>query len=275
VDDLVVKRSELIEERRQIALSNPQVRVPNNEQILDRLVNRTLLQRYTEKEKLAPSGAEVQQQIQTIDTELRRRNASYQQFLTERGLTAESHAARIRYELSLRRLVERIDKEITEELIRAEFEAHPEYYDGSRVRVSQIFVDTSNVTHDPKKLEEAKQKIDKCYEALKSGKEFKHVASDFSEGPTAAGGGDAGWFLRKGSEEDEELLAAAWKLKLNDHTEPVRGSRGWHILQVTEREPAYLTPFGAKRNVKQALVRQKLDSILDELKKGAKIQKTL
>lgn len=275
VDDATVQRSELIEERRQIITNNPRRPPPNNDLILDRLINRVLLQRHIAKEKLAPSGGEVQAAIQRIDVQLRRRGSSYQKFLEDRGLTAESHAVRIRYEISMRRLIERIAKEVTEEQVRAEFDARPEFYNGSRIRVSQIFVDTSNISHDPKKVEKAKQKIDKCYADVKAGKEFKDVASDHSEGPAAAGGGDRGWFTRKASEADEVLLAAAWKLEVGKYTAPIRGSRGWHIMTVTEREPAWLTYFGAKRKVKQALTRQKLQGILDDLKKGAKIEKML
>ncbi len=275
VDDVTVQRSELIEERRQIVINNPRRPPPNNDLILDRLINRILLQRHIAKEKLAPSGGEVQAAIQRIDTQLRRRGSSYQKFLEDRGLTAESHAVRIRYQISMRRLIQSIAKEVTEEQVRAEFDARPEFYNGSRIRVSQIFVDTSNISHDPKKVEKAKQKIDKCYADVKAGKEFKDVASDHSEGPAAAGGGDRGWFTRKASEADEELLAAAWKLEVGKYTAPIRGSRGWHIMTVTDREPAHRTYFGSKRLVKEALVRQKLKGILDDLKKGAKIEKTL
>lgn len=275
VDDVVVRRSELIEERRQIAINNPRVRIPNNDVILDRLINRVLLQRYISKESLAPSGAEVQKAIRTFDARLRQRGASYEKYLEQTGLSAESHAGRIRYEMSMRKLIERIAGKVTEEQVRAEFDAHPESYDGSRVRISQIFVDTSNISHDAKKIEEAKQKIDKCYADLQAGKEFKHVASDHSEGPAAARGGDRGWFTRKASEADEELLSNAWKLEVNKYTEPVRGSRGWHILIVADREPAHFTYFGAKRQVKQALTRNQLEGILDELKGKAKIEKKL
>jgi parvulin-like peptidyl-prolyl isomerase len=275
VDNTVIKRSDLIEERRQIALSDPQRAMPNNETILEGLINRVLFQRYIEKEKLAASGADVQGAIQNLDGELRRRGATYQKFLEERSLTAESHAGRIRYELSLRRLIDRIANEIAEEQVKAEFDARPEYYDGCRVRISQIFVDTSNISHDAKKVEEAKQKIDKCYAELKAGKEFKTVANDFSEDPAAAKGGDRGWFVRQAGEEDEPLIAAAWKLKVGEHTEPIRGVRGWHILTVTDREPAYFTYFGCKRNVKANLTRMKLDAISKELKSKAKIEKSL
>jgi parvulin-like peptidyl-prolyl isomerase len=276
VDDTKIKRSELIEERRQLALRDRRAPLPNNEVILDRLINRVLLQRYFDKEKLAPTGAEVQAAIQRLDTELRRRRTSYQRFLADRGITAEAHAALLRYEMSMRRLVKRMADGIAEEQVRAEYDANPEFYDGSRVRLSQIFVDTSNISHDPKKIEEAKQKIDKCYADLKAGKEFKHVASDHSDDAASAGrDGDRGWFRRKGSQADEELMAAAWKLKVGEFAEPIRGSRGWHILKVTEREPAHFTYFGCKRRIKQELTRQQLDTILKDLKDKAKIEKSL
>jgi len=74
---------------------------------------------------------------------------------------------------------------------------------------------------------------------------------------------------------DEPLIEAAWKLKTGEITKPIRGARGWHIIKVTEREPAYLTYFGCKRGIRQELTRSKLEGILDDLKAGANIERLL
>ena len=274
VDEINITRGELNQTRRLMSLTR-QGPLPNNQQILEQLINRALWGRHFDKEGLRPTGPQTQQAIKALDANLRRRGASYERFLIARGLTVEEHAGMLSYELAMRRLVSKVQEGIKEEDIKAEYDAHPEFYDGSRIRIQQIFVDTSNLGTDKKKLEEAQQKIDELHGKLKEGKDFGRLAKDYSESPAGQREGERGWFRRKGPEVDEPLISAAWKLKVNEFTEPIRGVRGWHILKVAEREPAYLTYFGCKRGIRQALTRTKLEAILDDLKAAAKIERLL
>ena len=175
----------------------------------------------------------------------------------------------------MRRLVSDMQEKITEDDVKKEYEAHPEYYDGSRIRIQQIFVDTSNAGNDQKKLEEAKKKAEDVHKKLVEGKDFERLAKDFSEGAASQRGGERGWFRRKGPEVDEPLISAAWTLKIGEFTKPIRGVRGWHVLKVAEREPAYFTFQGCKARIRQELTRERLEAILDKLKAGAKIERLL
>ena len=274
VDDVVITRADLAMVRRRLAM-DPRRTLPNSEQLVEQLINEVLLRRYFRREGLSASGAEIQRAIQQLDADLRRRGTTYQRWIAAQGLTAEEHAGMISFELSKRRLVLRVQKDIPDEEVKTEFELHPEWYDGSRVRISQIFIRTSNIANEPEKLKKAKQRIDKLHADLKAGKEFDRLARDFSEGGASARGGDRGWVERKGPEADEDLRVAAWKLKVGETTAPMQGNQGWHILKVTDREPARLTYFGSKPNVIAELTRRRLKAILDELKAKANIQKYL
>lgn len=275
VDDVLITRDDLNLVRRQIAM-NPQVIIPNNERLVDMLIERVLWQRYFQREGLTATGAELQRAIQQIDAELRQRGASYQRLIASRGLTAEEHAGMLAFEISTRRLGERIARDVKEDEIKREFDAHPEWYDGSRILLAQIFIETADVAHDPEKVKKAKERIDKLYAELEAGKDFDTLAKDYSEGAASFRGGLQGWFTRKPtSDEDEPLMSVAWNLKVGQYTKPLQSGRGWHILKVVDREPARFTFFGAKPGVLQELVRKRLNAILDELKAKAKIEKRI
>ena len=274
VDNVVITRADLNMARRQLAL-NPRAPVPNNEQLVEQLISRVLWTRYFDAQGLRASGAEVQRAIQGMDSELRQRGLTYQRWVASRGFTAEEHAGMLAYDLSMGRLLSRIQKDIPEEEIKTEFDAHPEWYDGSRIHVSQIFIETADLGNDPDKLKKAKDKVDKIHADLVAGKDFGRMARDFSEGVASAQDGDRGWFTRKGPEVDEPLIAAAWGLKVGEITKPIQGARGWHIIKLVDREPARFTYFGSKQNVMQELTRRRLTSLLDELKAKAKIVKKL
>jgi parvulin-like peptidyl-prolyl isomerase len=278
VDNMVITRADVATVRKQIAM-DPRIAMPNTEQLVDRLIERALLQRYFDKESLRASGADIQRAIQQIDAKLREQGGTYQRLIARLGITAEEHAVQLGFQLSQARLIDRIQKDITDEEVKAEFEAHQEWYDGSRIHLAQIFIETADLGNDPEKLKKAKEKIEKVHADLVAGKDFARLAQDFSDRPSGRQGGDEGWVTRKGlpqqplPEEDEPLIAAAWAMKVGEFSKPIQGPRGWHILKVLDREPARLTFFGAKPNVIQELTRRRVKALLDQLKSKATIEK--
>ena len=276
VDEVLITRDDLKQTQRQIMALNPKAAPPNWQQLLDQLIERVLWQRYFEKKNLRPSGAQIQRALQQIDGKLREQGTTYQRWIASLNLTAEEHAGLIAFELASAQLSQSIQADIQEDEIKKEFEAHPEWFDGSRIRISQIFVETADIVHDPDKLKKAKERIDKVYTELQASKDFEEMARRYSD-RVASGmrGGDEAWFTRKGVEDNEKLIAAAWALKVGEHTKPVEGTRGWHIVKVTDREVAALTPFGARRNVLQELIRRRANAILDEMKAKAKIERRI
>ena len=252
-------------------------RVPNFEQLLDQIIDRTLWEVYLEKESLMPGGPEVEAAVKAFDARLRSAGRpGLQAILAHHRVGQEDFNAYVRYQRAIaRRNREMVDK-ITEEQIRKEFDSDPTMYDGSRIRVSQIFVSTAGLADKPKELEEAKTKIDKCLAALTAGKEFARVAEDYSEhSPSAAQGGDIGWLRRAVRDEFEELTAAAWGLEVGKHTKAIRTGLGWSIWKVTDKEPAYLTYFGCKDGIRKALLRRKIQAMIRGFRDNAKIKKTL
>ena len=97
VDDINITRGELNQTRRLMSLTSRGGVLPNNQQILEQLINRALWNRHFNKENLRPTGPQIQQAIKNLDANLQRRNSSYQRFLIARGLTAEEHAGMLGY----------------------------------------------------------------------------------------------------------------------------------------------------------------------------------
>jgi parvulin-like peptidyl-prolyl isomerase len=183
---------------------------------------------YLEREKLLPNAADVQRAIQQLDAHLRQRGSTYPRWIGAHRLTQEEFLPEIRFELAMRRLADRTLAQLRPEEVKAEFDAHPDWYDGSRIRISEILLDTRDLANDPEKLEKAKQRIEKIHEHLRNGKDFGALASDYSDGALTTRGGDLGWFLRRGEAADEPLGVATWPFE-----GPTRRRRGLQAL----REP--------------------------------------
>ena len=70
---------------------------------------------------------------------------------------------------------------------------------------------------------------------LQDGQEFSKLASEHSTGPSAASGGDLGWFGE--GQMVPEFSKAAFALNPGDIvTQPVKTQFGWHVIMVEDRK---------------------------------------
>jgi len=116
-----------------------------------------------------------------------------------------------------------------------------------RVRVRHILL-RSDANND----KEVKAKIDDIEKQLKAGGDFAELAKKFSQDPgSASKGGDLDWVVK--GQTVKEFEAAAFSLPVNQISQPIKTTYGYHILQVTEKQPAHMVPFD---EAKSALVNQ-------------------
>jgi peptidyl-prolyl cis-trans isomerase SurA len=118
----------------------------------------------------------------------------------------------------------------------AYFEQHKKaYQQPESVRLAEILISTgtdAGAADDPAKVAAAKAKADDIEARLAAGGDFAQLARSFSEGPTAAEGGELGQFKRGGLAkvlEDKTFVLAAGKA-----TEPIRTRQGYVILKVEQ-----------------------------------------
>jgi peptidyl-prolyl cis-trans isomerase D len=117
-------------------------------------------------------------------------------------------------------------------------------------------------------VEQARQKIAEAAERLEQGAEFAQVAGEVSEGPSAAEGGDLGWFGRGSMVQAFE--DAAFALQPGEISEPVRTRFGFHLIRVEDRREAGVQPLDQVREeIEQRLAEDKamgqLEDKLDEV----------
>jgi foldase protein PrsA len=99
-----------------------------------------------------------------------------------------------------------------------------EYYDNwmPEIKARHILVDNEETAKEVKKK-------------LEEGAKFEDLAAEYSTDPgSAQNGGDLGWFGQ--GEMVPEFEEAAYSLDVNEVSEPVESSFGWHIIQVTDKK---------------------------------------
>ncbi|AIE59249.1 peptidylprolyl isomerase [Bacillus methanolicus] len=91
---------------------------------------------------------------------------------------------------------------------------------------------------DEKTAKEIKKKLD-------NGAKFEDLAKKYSTDTLSAKkGGDLGWF--GAGEMVPEFEKAAYALKVNEISDPVKTEHGWHIIQVTDKKEK--KPFDKMKN---------------------------
>jgi peptidyl-prolyl cis-trans isomerase D len=106
-----------------------------------------------------------------------------------------------------------------------------------RVKVRHILL-KSDATND----KEIKAKIDDIEKQLKAGADFAELAKKNSQDPgSAVKGGDLDWVVK--GQTVKEFEAAAFSLPVNQISQPIKTTYGYHILQVTEKQAARTMPF--------------------------------
>ena len=143
------------------------------------------------------------------------------------------------------------------------------------VKASHILV---SVTADatPETVLESEKKAKSLFERVKKGEDFAALAKEFSDDPgSKERGGDLDFFAK--DQMVPEFAEAAFSLKKNEVSQPVRSQFGYHVIKATDRKPeGTATLAEAKPQLMAYLKRQKKQSAVEEVVRGlraaAKVQ---
>ncbi|MGA3263468.1 MAG: peptidylprolyl isomerase [Terracidiphilus sp.] len=122
------------------------------------------------------------------------------------------------------------------------YEQHKqEYTQQESVHLSEILVSAGSQPGDAAALAAAKAKADDLEAKLHAGGDFSQLARTFSDGPTAAEGGDLGQF-RPGALA-KILEEKTFPLEDGQFTEPIQTRQGFVILKVLQHTPGGVPPL--------------------------------
>ncbi|UQZ45415.1 peptidylprolyl isomerase [Bacillus sp. PK3-037] len=134
-----------------------------------------------------------------------------------------------------------------------------EYWENlkGQIRASHILV------ADKKTAEEVEKK-------LKKGEKFDALAKEYStDTSSATNGGELGWISKDNEQLDSTFRKAAFKLKTNEVSDPVKTQFGYHIIKKTEERGKY---EDMKKELKSDVLEQKLN---DSTAVQAAVQKVM
>jgi len=256
----------------------PEMMMEVRKQVLENLIDRELLYQQSRKKGISIKDAEVNEQFDQLKKQYPNEQA-FKDGLAEDHLTEDTVKSRIKMNLAVQRFVEKefVGKvTVTEAETKAFYDEHPEYFtEPETIRVSEILIKA-----DPKaevaKKQEARKKLEDIQKRLQKGEDFAILAKDFSQGPSAAQGGDLGIVPR--GRMPKAFDDAAFSLKPGEMSNVVETELGLHLIKVHEKKPEKVVPFkDVEERIRQHLLdqklKQKVDEYLNEVKKTAKIER--
>jgi len=163
----------------------------------------------------------------------------------EQGVSFEDFKASIRNQIVTQLVMrEEVGRriQITPGEVQRYFDEHKqEYTKPESVHLSEILVSGGADPSDAAADAAAKAKVDDIEAKLHAGGDFTQLAKNFSDGPTAADGGDLGEYLR--GKLNPVFETKAFALKTGDFTEPIRTKQGYVILKVVQHVPGGVQAF--------------------------------
>ena len=123
------------------------------------------------------------------------------------------------------------------------YEQHKQdYSQPESLSLGEILISTGAAgASDPAKLAAAKAKAEDVEARLHAGGDFIQLAKSFSDGPTAAQGGDLGQYQRGAL--PKALEDKTFPLKSGEFTDPILTRQGYVILKVIQHIPGGPRPF--------------------------------
>ncbi|MBW7887907.1 MAG: peptidylprolyl isomerase [Bacteroidetes bacterium] len=242
VDREVITQTDLNFALRQVSIQNRiDPKTPGlRDRILDGLINDKLVLAQAILDSIVVTDDEVTYQLEQQINRLTYQLGSQQKLEEAYGMSVSRMKRDYQFREMIRKqlLVQRIQqqRQAAISVSRREVEEFFNTYKDSipnvptEYELSHIFIEPKP---DSSVVKEVYQKAEKIADSIRAGGDFADFAKRYSSDGTASAGGDLG-FARRGSFV-KEFEEAAFTLKENEISKPIRTQFGIHIIQLLER----------------------------------------
>ena len=251
------------------------------EEILQLLVEEKLITEKAAREDITATEMEIDRQLKRTIQDIIAQFPSYDQFqkiLQSEGLTIEELNNMYREEIKDNIVQEKLlQQEVFSQINVAEFEKKKYYethLDSLPLRPKMMKIAEISITPNmgDESLGDAYRTIEMIQDELNKGTDFEDLAREYSSCPTAAQGGDLGYFSR--GSMVKEFEDAAFALDVGEISEPVLTEFGYHLIKVDDIRDGEIKARHILVEVNmseedQEIARNMIDDIHSQLAEGA------
>ena len=248
------------------------------EKILDVLIGQELLWQAAKRDKIFVDDAEVDQafaQYQAqFDDEL-----SFNNKLSDGGFNKSSFQQNLKQQLSVRKWIQEFvlkDVSVSDAEVSAFYnENKAEFIEPEKIRARHILIKLESGASDEIRAS-ALEQLSAIRQEIVEGADFASLASEKSQGPSAANGGDLGYFTR--GQMVPAFEQAAFALAPGEVSEIVETRFGFHLIKLEDRKSAVLPEEkDLAERIRGLLMQEKsrraVEAAVSRLSEGASIEK--
>ena len=221
-------------------------------QVLRTLIDERIQLQEAKRLNISVSESDLDRAIARIERQVKIPEGRFPDFLRSQGIPMEVMVGQLRANIAWSKLVQRrlqprvsvSEDEIDTVIARLEANA------GQReLRVGEIFLSVDSPDED----EEVRRSALRLVDQIRGGARFDAVARQFSQGVTAAVGGDLGWV--QPSQLPEEIESRLASMRPGGISDPIRSTGGYYVVTLREqREILRSDPAAIKLDMKQILL---------------------
>ncbi len=257
----------------------PEMLVGLRGQVIEGLIDRTLLHQASVKEGISVSDEEVDEKFSEITQQFTSEDA-LDSALKQMNMTEELLREELRSGIAVHKFVsERFGKtaEISEEEARAFYESHPDaFVSPEQVRARHILIQTDSEAGE-ESGQEAIKSLQEIRKEAEAGKDFGELAKEHSQCPSKDQGGDLGYFTR--GKMAKPFEDAAFALEPGEVSEVVQTQFGHHLIKLEDRKAEGTVPFEEVQEklrvyLGREAIKEAVQSYVKQLRGDAVIQRT-
>jgi parvulin-like peptidyl-prolyl isomerase len=272
---------------------SPEDRDKARKDILDFLIDLTLVDQYVIQQGFTVSEEELQARLKEVKEELGKTGRDYATILKSLMISEEEFKQQL---LATIRWEKFLESKATDKQLIEFFVVRKDWFDGSKVRARHVLIAVpedadaktrqaaqAKITALKKQIEgriaERSAKLDPKLDPLRRAEAQLEIAEEVfaeaardSDCPSKKNGGELGWFPRRGVMA-EPFAQAAFALKPGEMAGPVETQFGYHLILCTGREPGKEVKFEEiKPFVRLAYSDWLRLDLLPHLRKAARIE---
>ena len=248
---------------------------------LETLIDNEILYQQAARDPIEVSEDAINQELARVEAGFGSRETMVQ-VLQANGVSMDDFRSQLHRTLVVIAFVERDvagEINISDGELKAYYDAHPDEMTREEgVRIRQIVIEVPAGAPAERRAD-ARRKIENVLNALREGGDFASLAAAHSDGPEAQRGGASG-IVTRGGNALPAVARAALDLQPGEFSDIVVTQRGFHIIEVVERQAAGMIPLDeVKDRIRAKLTvrnrQERIAAYLDELKKDARIERLL
>jgi len=281
VGNQIILKSEIETNYQELKASSTLGENVTKENILRLLIEEKLITEKAERDDITASDGEIEMQLERVMQNIIAQFPTYQDFLQvlqKEGLSVDELKERYRDQIAKQVVRDKLLQQevfsqidVSEYEKRQYFETHLDSFPDrpKMVRIAEISIKPAMGSES---LDEALKKIENIQDELNKGADFETLAQTYSDCPSAAQGGDLGYFAR--GQMVPEFEEAAFALEIGEVSEPVLTEFGYHLIRVDDKRDGeikarHILIEAAMSDSDKEKITELIDEVYQKLQNGA------